>query len=105
MVTDSGPGILPADRERIFEKFFRADPQMTYAPSGTGLGLYISRELARRMGGSLLVSSRPAPARRSFSSCPTRERHRATIRRAARPARDPVVLVHPVARDERLGRR
>ena len=58
-VTDSGPGILPADRERIFEKFFRADPQMTYAPSGTGLGLYISRELARRMGGSLLVSSRP----------------------------------------------
>jgi two-component system, OmpR family, phosphate regulon sensor histidine kinase PhoR len=58
-VTDSGAGILPADRERIFEKFFRADPQMTYAPSGTGLGLYISRELARRMGGSLLVSSRP----------------------------------------------
>ena len=55
-VADSGPGILPADRERIFEKFFRADPQMTYAPSGTGLGLYISRELARHMGGSLTLS-------------------------------------------------
>ena len=39
-VADSGPGILPADRERIFEKFFRADPQMTYAPSGTGLGFF-----------------------------------------------------------------
>jgi signal transduction histidine kinase len=29
---------------------------MTYAPSGTGLGLYISRELARRTGGSLVLS-------------------------------------------------
>jgi PAS domain S-box-containing protein len=58
-VTDSGPGILPADRERIFEKFFRADPQLRHAPSGTGLGLYISRELARRMGGTLRVSSIP----------------------------------------------
>jgi PAS domain S-box-containing protein len=59
LVADAGPGIKPADRERIFEKFFRADPQMTYAPSGTGLGLYISRELARRMGGSLVVNSTP----------------------------------------------
>jgi signal transduction histidine kinase len=58
-VVDSGPGILPADVERIFEKFFRADPQLTYAPGGTGLGLYISRELAQRMGGSLDVNSSP----------------------------------------------
>ena len=58
-VGDAGPGILPADAERIFEKFFRADPQLTYAPSGTGLGLYISRELAQRMGGSLDVTSSP----------------------------------------------
>ena len=58
-VSDTGPGILPGDRERIFEKFFRADPQLTHAPSGTGLGLYISRELARRMGGTLRVSSTP----------------------------------------------
>jgi PAS domain S-box-containing protein len=58
-VRDSGPGIRPADRDRIFEKFVRADPQLTYAPGGTGLGLYISRELAQRMGGSLDVSSAP----------------------------------------------
>ena len=58
-VIDSGPGIRAADRERIFEKFVRADPQMRYAPSGTGLGLYISRELARRMGGTLDVASGP----------------------------------------------
>ena len=53
VVSDAGPGILPADRERIFEKFYRGDPQLTHAPGGTGLGLYISRELARRMGASL----------------------------------------------------
>jgi PAS domain S-box-containing protein len=58
-VADSGPGITLADQERIFEKFYRADPQHARAPSGTGLGLYISRELVRRMGGRLDVSSQP----------------------------------------------
>lgn len=56
-VADSGPGIAPADQRRIFEKFFRGDPHLTRAPSGTGLGLYISRELVERMGGRLEVES------------------------------------------------
>jgi two-component system phosphate regulon sensor histidine kinase PhoR len=56
-VADTGPGISLADRERVFEKFYRADPQLTKAPSGTGLGLYISRELTERMGGRLALSS------------------------------------------------
>jgi two-component system phosphate regulon sensor histidine kinase PhoR len=56
LVADTGPGIGPADRERIFEKFYRADPQLSRAPSGTGLGLYISRELTERMGGRLDLS-------------------------------------------------
>jgi PAS domain S-box-containing protein len=58
-VVDSGPGITLADQERIFDKFYRADPQHTRAPSGSGLGLYISRELVRRMGGRLGVRSEP----------------------------------------------
>ena len=58
-VTDRGPGIELADQERIFEKFYRADPQLAQAPAGTGLGLYISRELVTRMGGTLRVSSDP----------------------------------------------
>ena len=58
-VSDKGPGIAPADQPRVFEKFFRADPQLVRAPGGTGLGLYISRELATRMGGRLEVTSEP----------------------------------------------
>jgi signal transduction histidine kinase len=58
-VADSGPGIAPGEEQRIFEKFYRGDPQLTSTPGGTGLGLYISRELAHRMGGRLSVQSRP----------------------------------------------
>jgi signal transduction histidine kinase len=59
-VQDRGIGI-PADlRERIFERFVRlSDPELAVQP-GTGLGLYISRELARRQGGELeLLHSEP----------------------------------------------
>jgi PAS domain S-box-containing protein len=58
-VADHGPGISLADQPRVFEKFYRADPQLVRAPGGTGLGLYISRELAQRMGGRLEVVSEP----------------------------------------------
>ena len=54
-VRDEGLGIDPEDQERIFEKFYRADPQMTRGVGGTGLGLYICRELIDRMGGRIWV--------------------------------------------------
>jgi signal transduction histidine kinase len=44
-----------AERERIFEKFYRLDPSMTRGIGGTGLGLYICRELVRRVGGRIWV--------------------------------------------------
>ena len=56
-VQDSGPGLSSAEQARIFDKFYRAGPQLTRA-GGTGLGLYISRELVRRMGGRLDVHSK-----------------------------------------------
>jgi PAS domain S-box-containing protein len=56
-VADSGPGIPPGEQRRIFEKFYRGDPHHTRAPGGTGLGLYIARELVERMGGRLDVRS------------------------------------------------
>jgi two-component system sensor kinase FixL len=55
-VEDSGPGLSAVEQTRIFDKFYRAGPQLTRA-GGTGLGLYISRELVRRMGGRLDVRS------------------------------------------------
>jgi signal transduction histidine kinase len=58
-VTDDGPGLAPAERQRVFEKFFRADPDLTHSPPGTGLGLYICKELVERMGGRIGVDSSP----------------------------------------------
>ena len=58
-VTDAGPGIPAEDQERIFEKFYRSGPSLTRPSSGTGLGLYIARELAERMDGRLDLRSRP----------------------------------------------
>jgi two-component system phosphate regulon sensor histidine kinase PhoR len=58
-VHDEGLGIPRGQQERIFEKFFRADPQLARGVGGTGLGLYICRELVRRMGGDIEVDSEP----------------------------------------------
>jgi histidine kinase len=56
-VRDEGLGIATADQRLIFEKFYRADAKMTRGVSGSGLGLYISRELVNRMGGTISVES------------------------------------------------
>jgi PAS domain S-box-containing protein len=57
-VEDHGIGIPPTEQSAIFEKFYRADPHLRQVPGGTGLGLYISRELVQRMGGRIGVRSR-----------------------------------------------
>ncbi|MFD1951395.1 sensor histidine kinase [Sphingomonas arantia] len=54
VVADQGKGIAAQDQDRVFEKFERVDPS---EPGGTGLGLYISRRLARAMGGDILLDS------------------------------------------------
>jgi two-component system OmpR family sensor kinase len=73
-VSDSGPGIRPADRDRIFEKFYRANTVRSRAARGTGLGLYISRELAQRMGGRLALSSAPGEGATFVVELPRPER-------------------------------
>ncbi len=57
-VTDTGPGIAPDDRERLFRPFEQARAERPAAP-GTGLGLAISRALVERMGGTLVFDSTP----------------------------------------------
>ncbi|HSS94726.1 MAG TPA: sensor histidine kinase, partial [Candidatus Dormibacteraeota bacterium] len=54
-VIDEGIGVPETDRERIFEQFYRVDNVEFGYPSGTGLGLYISRRLAQRNGGQLFL--------------------------------------------------
>jgi len=57
VVEDEGMGFEPAAAEAIFERFHRLDPQQTRGIGGTGLGLYIARELVRRMGGRIWAES------------------------------------------------
>jgi two-component system, OmpR family, phosphate regulon sensor histidine kinase PhoR len=56
-VKDRGLGIPPVEQERIFEKFYRLDAAMSRGVGGSGLGLFISREIVTQMGGSLSVHS------------------------------------------------
>jgi PAS domain S-box-containing protein len=69
-VEDEGIGIPPSEQAAIFEKFYRSDPELRQGPSGTGLGLYISRELVRRMGGKIGVDSRPGAGSTFFVELP-----------------------------------
>jgi PAS domain S-box-containing protein len=57
LVRDQGLGIAPSDQPLIFEKFYRVDANMSRGVSGSGLGLYISRALIQRMGGTISVES------------------------------------------------
>jgi PAS domain S-box-containing protein len=69
-VRDVGLGIPPAEQARVFEKFYRLDPQLTRGVGGTGLGLYICRELVRRMGGRIWVASGEGPGSTFFFELP-----------------------------------
>jgi signal transduction histidine kinase len=60
LVTDRGRGIPAAELERIFERFHRVEDPFTMTTGGSGLGLFIARELARAMGGDITVKSVPA---------------------------------------------
>ncbi|GIG81618.1 hypothetical protein Pka01_47450 [Planotetraspora kaengkrachanensis] len=62
-VIDDGPGIAPADRERIFERLFRLDDACRRDPGGSGLGLPIAREIAHAYGGRLYAADHPTGAR------------------------------------------
>ena len=59
LVADEGVGIPAEEHERIFEKFYRLDPAQARGVGGTGLGLYVCRELVERMDGRISVESTP----------------------------------------------
>jgi len=53
-VSDAGPGIPSRERERVFQPFYRTERGRTESVAGTGIGLSIARDLARRHGGDLV---------------------------------------------------
>lgn len=53
-VKDQGPGVEPQDRPEVFKKFFRSGNEDTRTQKGTGLGLYISAQFARMLGGTII---------------------------------------------------
>jgi signal transduction histidine kinase len=58
-VRDSGPGIAPEDRERIFEEFEQAGRGVLRAQEGTGLGLAVAKQMVELHGGQIWVQSQP----------------------------------------------
>jgi signal transduction histidine kinase len=73
-VTDDGPGIPVADRERVFERFTRLDDARARDAGGAGLGLAIVRELVRRHGGTVHLSD-ASPGLRVEIRLPAPDRH------------------------------
>jgi len=70
-VRDEGLGIPADEQARIFDKFYRLDPDMTRGVGGTGLGLYICSELVERMGGRIWVESRQPSGSEFLFEIPT----------------------------------
>jgi two-component system phosphate regulon sensor histidine kinase PhoR len=92
-VRDEGLGIAPEDQDRIFEKFYRADPQMLRGVGGTGLGLYICKELVGRMGGRIWVEPNDGKGSAFFFELQTAEAavvaHGTASRGRLHPVTDP----------------
>jgi PAS domain S-box-containing protein len=58
-VADTGIGIAPKDREKIFDRFYRADHPLVHEIAGTGLGLSIAKSFVKMHGGEIWVESEP----------------------------------------------
>ena len=103
-VSDTGVGIAPEDRERIFEEFQQVDSSSTRKKGGTGLGLAIARRIVELHGGRIWVESTPARARPSRSPCRSpwpsrRSQHDPAHPRRRRPGGQPAD--HPRSADQR----
>lgn len=67
---NTGPGIPEADRGRLFERFFRADPARSREKEGVGLGLSLAREILRAHGGDLVFDPTAEPLTAFLATLP-----------------------------------
>jgi two-component system, sensor histidine kinase and response regulator len=103
-VQDTGVGIPPEARQRIFTPFEQVDSSTTRCFGGTGLGLSISRRLVELMGG-LLVLDEPSGPGSSFSwtiALPFRDEHRPTIDAGCMRGADVLVVGGPAGHQESM---
>jgi signal transduction histidine kinase len=77
-VEDTGIGIAPEHLEQIFERFWQVDQSNTKLRGGTGLGLVVTRDLARALGGDVEVESRLGSGSRFRVRLPRDRRRHAT---------------------------
>jgi heavy metal sensor kinase len=88
-VADEGPGVPPDLRERVFDRFFRADPGRARRSGGSGIGLSIVREVARAHGGHVELRPRAPRGSAFVLTLPALEDPDATtLRRRSDPALD-----------------
>lgn len=83
-VSDTGIGIAPEDQERIFEEFTQIDSHLQRKQKGTGLGLPLTRKLARLLGGEVGVRSTPGAGSTFWATIPVR--YAGAANEAPRPA-------------------
>ena len=76
VVEDDGPGVAPAERERIFQRFTRLDEARSRHNGGTGLGLAIVKEITERHGGAVCVEDAAPGARFAVRLPQTQVPHR-----------------------------
>ncbi len=67
---DDGPGIPPADLDRVFEPFYRGEPSRNRETGGVGLGLPIARDILRAHGGDIVLANRPGGGLRATATLP-----------------------------------
>jgi len=70
VISDQGIGIPAEAREKVFERFYRVDPELTGGVGGSGLGLYISRQIVEAMGGNIAVEANEPQGSRFVVSVP-----------------------------------
>ena len=98
-VADTGIGIAPEDRERIFEDFIQIESSLQKKVKGTGLGLPLSRKLAELLGGSVRVTSTLGVGSIFYATIPIVYPHASTeipippVRLELDPVRAPILVV------------
>jgi signal transduction histidine kinase len=70
VIADTGSGVPEDERELIFQRFYRLDPELSGGVGGTGLGLYISRQMIEAMGGTIRVEANEPRGSRFVVSLP-----------------------------------